>query len=160
MAEPSFAASRTLLPALPLRQPRTRGGLPPFGGHLSSRRRRRRRRHLIGISYVPAVSMECTTHYDNGGFSSGFFGILKTTTTNAKKAFLMFCKWLELDESVFAELISRQNHFSVLAGSLCWSSVCASAQTRQGGLVEGHTQLCCLNTKLLNKTLEESTANV
>lgn len=29
----------------------------------------------------------------------------------------MFCKWLELDESVFAELISRQNHFSVLAHS-------------------------------------------
>lgn len=48
-------------------------------------------------------------------FSFGFFGILKTT--NAKKAFLMFCKWLELDESVFAELISRQNHFSVLAHS-------------------------------------------
>lgn len=82
--------------------------------------RRRRRRRLIGngIPYVPAVSMECPTNYDSCGFSFGLFGIRKTTTTtNAKKAFLMFCKWLELDESVFAELISRQNHFPVLAHS-------------------------------------------
>lgn len=111
MAELPFTASRTLLPALPLLEPKTRGGLPPFGGHLLSRRRLIENR----IPYVPAVSMECPTNYDNHGFSFGFFGILKTT--NVKKAFLMFCKWLELDESVFAELISRQNHFSVLAHS-------------------------------------------
>lgn len=48
MSEPPFAASCTLLPAPPLLQPKACGGLPPFGGHLSSRRR------LIGngIPYV------------------------------------------------------------------------------------------------------------
>lgn len=81
MSEPPFAASCTFLPAPPLLQPKARGGLPPFGGHLSSRRR------LIGngIPFVLAVSMECPTNYDNSGFSLGFLGILKTTTT--KKAF-------------------------------------------------------------------------
>lgn len=123
LSEPPFAASRTLLPTPLLPQPKARGGLPPFGGHLSSRHRLTGH----GSPYVPAVSMECPTNYDNNGFSFGFLGILKTTTT--KKGFLMFSKWLELDESVFAELISRQNHFSVLAHS---SSPLFARRLKQG----------------------------
>lgn len=76
----------------------------------------------------------------------------------------MFCKSLELDESVFAELISRQNHFSVLAHPvpplLPLSSplqyVCTSAHPVQGGLVEGNTQCwCCLNTNSWTKLLKK-----
>lgn len=45
----------------------------------------------------------------------------------------MFCKSLELDESVFAELISRQNHFSVLAHPVFFFPPQSSAVCLHGG---------------------------